>query len=378
MMSVRAKVEKNIVDSEFREEYYPIVLYSRFSGKDNTQIIDYDGDSTITYKCFDTGQTESVDITKHHIIKLAWRVDWPMRWFADTIAFEPGGPDHATPGGSFDTATKIAREIFNAQPPLFQKYEYVGLQGIKGKLSSASDKFRLDDILAIYSPEILRWIYANRPPISPFNLSFGKDIFRQYDEFDRMLADYSLQQLPPTAANTLWLSGVLDTDTSLSSPLSFRQILGLGQAVQWNTGKLQELLKLQGISGYDTRLEDRVARAKTWLERYNQAEKIVVRTTFNHEYLATMTMPRIDAIQQLCDYFLGHKSHSLDDIQTAIYTIPGNNTTDLLELKALQKIFFKDIYNLIVGSDTGPRLPTFLWAINKKTIHSLLDIQEHR
>jgi lysyl-tRNA synthetase class 1 len=378
MMSVRAKVEKNIVDSEFRKEYYPIVLYSRFSGKDNTQIIDYDGDSTITYKCFDTGQTESVDIRKHHIVKLAWRVDWPMRWSADAIAFEPGGPDHATPGGSFDTATKIAHEIFNVQPPLFQKYEYVGLQGIKGKLSSASDKFTLDDILAIYSPEILRWIYANRPPSSTFSLSFGKDIFRQYDEFDRMLKDYSLRQLSPAAENTLWLSGVLGINTSLSSPPSFRRILGLGQAVQWNTKKLQELLKLQGISGYDAHLEDRVARAKMWLERYNHAEKIVVRTTFNHEYLATMTKPQIDDIQQLCNYFIGQKSYSIDDIQTALYAIPANNTINSIELKTLQKIFFKDIYNLMVGSDTGPRLSTFLWAINKKTIHSLLNIQEHQ
>ena len=32
--------------------------------------LDYDGDKKITYKCFDSGKTETIDITKNRIIKL--------------------------------------------------------------------------------------------------------------------------------------------------------------------------------------------------------------------------------------------------------------------------------------------------------------------
>lgn len=378
MMSERAKVEKNIIDSEFREHYYPIVLYSRFSGKDNTQIINYDGDSTVTYKCFDTGQTESIDITVHHVVKLAWRVDWPMRWAVDNISFEPGGPDHAAQGGSFDTAKKIAYEVFGIQPPLFEKYGYVGLQGIQGKLSSAKDAFTLDDLLGIYTPEILKWIYANRSPDSTFMLSFGKDIFRQYDEFDQMIEAYSRSQSSAIIRNTLLLSGARDIDKQMPKSLSFRQITGLGQIVQWDTVKFQELLRIQDIAEFNTRLKDRLLRAENWLKRYNQADEVKIRNTFNYEYLATMTKRQIQDVQKLHDYIASHDSYSLDDIQTTVYAIPAHKTTDFNKVKIKQKTFFRDIYNLIVSNNSGPRLPTFLWAIDKKTVLSLLNTKEHQ
>jgi len=112
-MTEKGKMNKEIKDDEYTENYYPISVYSRFSGKDNTRVIDYDGESEITYKCFDTGKTETVDITKDRIAKLAWKVDWAMRWKSEDVVFEPGGKDHSSPGGSYDTSSVIAREIFD-------------------------------------------------------------------------------------------------------------------------------------------------------------------------------------------------------------------------------------------------------------------------
>jgi len=39
-----------------------------------------------------------------------------------------------------------------------------------------------------------------------------------------------------------------------------------------------------------------------------------------------------------------------------------------------QRAFFKDVYNLLIGKDAGPRLSTFLWAANRETVLRLLDI----
>ena len=55
--------------------------------------------------------------------------------------------------------------------------------------------------------------------------------------------------------------------------------------------------------------------------------------------------------------------------------IADSETCDLLAdsaLKKAQRAFFKDVYNLLIGKDTGPRLGTFLWAVDRKRVASLL------
>lgn len=43
--------------------------------------------------------------------EVLWKIDWPMRWLYEGVDFEPGGKDHAAPGGSYDTSRVIAKEI---------------------------------------------------------------------------------------------------------------------------------------------------------------------------------------------------------------------------------------------------------------------------
>ena len=245
-MSDQAKLAKGINDEEYRRDYYPVVLYSRFTGKDNTRILGYDGKSTLTYKCFDTGKTESVDITKHRIVKLSWKIDWAMRWKKGQTVFEPAGADHASPGGSFDVSSKIAKEIFAVEPPVLQEYKFVGLQGINSKMSSLHGSVTsVGDILKIYTPEILKWLYAHKNPNQSFELSFGKDIFRQYDEFDRLKTSCDAQEGRNTALHhALRLSGVDVSSEKVAVP--FRQLIGLGQIVQWNKKKLESVLNAHG------------------------------------------------------------------------------------------------------------------------------------
>ena len=36
------------------------------------------------------------DFSKDFNCKLAWKIDWPMRWMIEGVDFEPGGKDHAS------------------------------------------------------------------------------------------------------------------------------------------------------------------------------------------------------------------------------------------------------------------------------------------
>ena len=374
-MPEKTKIAKSIEDKEYRDNYYPVILYSRFTGKDNTKILGYDGKSTVTYKCLETGNTESVDITKEHIVKLSWKIDWPMRWGKENVVFEPAGADHASPGGSFDTSSRIAREIFNITPPVFEEYKFVGRQGLGSKMSgSKGNVVAPQDLLDIYTPEMLKWLYADKAPGRSFELSFGKGIFRQYDEFDRIEEDLKNGTLGSVARETLRLSG--STPKSIP-PIPFRQVLGLGQIVQWNEEKLREILDNQGVSYDSDSISARLPRARAWLEKYNQEEAISLIRSVNTTYLSTMSPEQIENIKRLHDFLVNNESASLQTIETEVYAIPKKpGVDDMKELARSQRAFFKDVYNLLIGNDIGPRLSTFLWASDRQKVVALLNTEQ--
>ena len=61
----------------------------------------------------------------------------------------------------------------------------------------------------------------------------------------------------------------------------------------------------------------------------------------------------------LCAY-IGQGGYTLDSLQAELYAIPKRVFPDKAEdknaLKAVQSKFFKDVYNLVLGRDRGPRL----------------------
>ena len=67
--------------------------------------------------------------------------------------FEPGGKDHASPGGSYDTSRVISQKIFGYEAPLFQGYEFIGIKGATGKMSGSSGlNLTPDTLLKLYQP----------------------------------------------------------------------------------------------------------------------------------------------------------------------------------------------------------------------------------
>ena len=98
---------------EGRECYYPVAVYCDGCGKDSTTVTSYNEKThELTYVCKACGKEETVNVLKYFNLKLAWKIDWPMRWKAEGVDFEAGGIDHATPGGSYDVSTVLAKEIF--------------------------------------------------------------------------------------------------------------------------------------------------------------------------------------------------------------------------------------------------------------------------
>ncbi|MDE0243219.1 MAG: lysine--tRNA ligase [Candidatus Kaiserbacteria bacterium] len=380
-MTEKGKKQKQIDDKTYRDTYYPITIYSRFSGKDTTTILSYDGEKTIRYRCNSTKKEDEVDITKHRVVKLKWKVDWAMRWRHEGVCFEPGGSDHAAPGSSYDTAAAIAKQVFHINPPLFIEYGFVGLQGIGTKMSGSSGQtVSPHDLLTIYEPSTLLLMYLRRLPTQTFSLAFDTEVYRQYDERDSLsppsfwhrIRSLFMQQEGSIDRRIIAILQTLYPDERYVNPVPFRQLVGFAQTVQWDTSKLTDLFNTLHLNYDTTSISSRLNRAKTWVTTYNKDAALVIREQQNTDHWDEMDEENKGYIRNICSYITEHGTDDITVLEEYLYTLPKEQHTEERSLKKAQRTLFGHVYLLLLGQKTGPRLSTLLWSLPQKKILSLL------
>jgi len=349
--------------------YYPLNVYSRFSGKDNTKVTSFNGDSKVEYVCLDCGKRDTIDITTDHVVKLPWRVDWPMRWKFEGVNFEPGGTDHASPGGSYEVGSIISQKIFGNKAPHFQGYSFIGIRGLKGKMSSSKGVLVTpEQLLDIYEPAMIRWLFLKYDPSSSFDFSFDSEVFRQYSEFDEFVKNAGEGDI-----HLLKLMDPSGQGNFSRNPIPFRKLTGYGQSVSFKQNKLEDLLTQTKESFDLSSIKIRLSRAKSWLETYNPQDVRVLRTNVNTEYMDTLSFEEKEQLRRLVTSL--DSERSVEEWEILLYAIPKKPGLVEKELKIAQRRFFKNIYIALFGNEIGPRLPTYIWAENKTKIKELLQPQ---
>jgi lysyl-tRNA synthetase class 1 len=368
---ILAKFKTQGMTKEGIESYYPLQIYcTKCKSSFDTKITKYDGVNEVTYYC-KCGQREKVDISKKNIGKLDWKVDWAMRWKYENVDFEPGGEDHAAPGGSYDVSKVIAKEIFGIEPPLFQGYGFVGVEGAFKMSSSVGTGISPKDLLEIYEPELLRWLFTRIKPLKPITLFFDSQIIRQYDEFDEKIIDYSNGRLNEVEKREIEFS---KTKKPISrTRISFRQIASFGQIVQGNFSELKKMYERIGQEYDEKMLKERLEKSQAWVEKFNPEMKIRVREDVNESYFKRLNKEEKEQIIKLREKMKANLD--LDRLTTLIYEIPKKPGMDEEKKKIAQRAFFRNVYQMLMNADTGPRLPAFLLALGDKKVEKLLNVR---
>ena len=65
----------------------------------------------------------------------------------------------------------------------------------------------------------------------------------------------------------------------------------------------------------------------------------------------------------------------IKELEEFIYAIPKDPKLTQKENVPNQRAFFKDVYMLLIGKETGPRLSTFLWALPRDKVIMLLNFK---
>ncbi|NUT33203.1 MAG: lysine--tRNA ligase [Hamadaea sp.] len=364
--------------------YFPYKPYCASCDRDLTTVTSYDDESTeLSYLCQACGHRETVLLSEHNRGKLVWKVDWPMRWAFEGVDFEPSGVDHSSPGSSFVVGSQLVREIFGAEPPIGPMYAFVGISGMAKMSSSKGGVPTASDALEIMEPALLRWLYARRRPNQAFNVAFDQEIHRLYDEWDALTR--KVGEGTATPADALAYDRAIRTETAGMLPTTPRPFTyrTLASIVDITTGHDEQTLRILRDLDAENPIESldqarpRLDCAERWVVGQVPAEERTrVREEPDEQLLASLSGDQRQALRLLIDDLELH--WSLDGLTTVVYGVPKRmlglpmDVKPTPELKVAQREFFALLYHLLIGKDTGPRLPTLLLAVGAKRVRTLL------
>jgi len=353
--------------SELSADWWPISIFCTSCQKDTTKILNWNREYEVSYSCSSCGNNETLDLKKAQTVKLFWRIDFPMRWSYEKVDFEPGGKEHHSAGGSFDTASSIVKQVYDYEPPISFKYDFLRIKGKGGKISSSSgDVIGLDDVLAIYQPEIIRYMFAGTRPNTEFAISFDLDVLKIYEDYDRCERIYfgseDVSEKRKQKEKRIYeLSQVKKVPAALPVQITFRHLCNLLQIYE---GQIDATLKALKIEA-DERLQTRARCAWNWITTYapsefrfhlRKADDALVSITAHERGVVTALYRELD------NNFSSHNERSLAE---AIYALAHEHGMEHKEL-------FKILYRILINKEMGPRLAGFILTIGKDKIMPLL------
>ncbi|WP_328554154.1 lysine--tRNA ligase [Streptomyces sp. NBC_00358] len=372
-------------DGSSASGYYPYKPYCGQCEKDLTTVTGYDDTTTeLSYTCSACGFAETVLLSEFNRGKLVWKVDWPMRWAYEGVVFEPSGVDHSSPGSSFQVGGQIVG-LFGGKQPIGPMYAFVGISGMAKMSSSKGGVPTPADALQIMEPQLLRWLYARRRPNQSFKIAFDQEIQRLYDEWDKLagkVAEGSV--LPADAAAYTRAVGTAAGDLPRTPrPMAYRTLASVADitagAEDQTLRILSELDPENPLASLDE-VRPRLDKAETWINTQVPAEeRTVVRGEPDVELLKSLDDQGRESLRLLLEGL--EANWSLDGLTHLVYGVPkvqagfpADATAKELpaEIKVAQRTFFARLYHLLVGRDTGPRLPTLLLAVGQDRVRKLL------
>ena len=355
------------------EEYWSVSVFCSSCHRDTTRIEGYDGEWGISYSC-ECGHTEAADIRTLKGIKLGWRVDWPMRWAREQVVFEPAGKDHHSQGGSFDTASLVAKEVFGWPAPVSFRYDFIGIKGAGGKMSSSEgNAISLADVLRVYQPEVARFLFAGTRPNTEFDISFDIDVIKIYEDYDRaeriaLGVEKAKNEAAFRKERRIWELSQIDPDNlpqTPSYPIPFRHLCNI---LQINAGNIDAALSsLEDVKEEQRgRLRARAECAWFWIANCAPEDFRFTLITPDEARAAAFSEADASAARALLEQVIPLIEDSTEkEISAALYACA--------EALGIQpKELFAASYRLLVGKEQGPRLASFLKTIGAARLREIL------
>jgi lysyl-tRNA synthetase, class I len=361
------EISRLIVDTlkeERGSKYSPFMPMDGHTGKilsEGVLSIDIEQE-LLTYKD-SNGSIRVTPYTGGHC-KLQWKVDWPMRWMALDISYEMHGKDLLD---SAEIGDKIAN-MLGYTPPLHMMYELFLDENGEKISKSRGNGIEINDWLRYAPQESLKYFLFKNPRKA--RKLYWHEIQRSTDEYIEAITDYNMIPVVELRRNhPIWFihggsgEGIIET-----SPVNFDLLLNLVSIA--NTSDVSAIwhyLKVYRPNITVTPLLNHlIIGAIRYYNEYVKPKK-VYRTPTDSEIsvLRNILSEMANIKNNLAKY--GSDQELLMAIQNAIYEI-GKTWYNVDKLRE----YFKMLYQVIMGQDSGPRFPVFITVYGLDNFINLL------
>lgn len=284
--------------------------------------------------------------------KMPWRVEWAAKWALFDVTLEAAGKDHASKGSSFDVSTEICEQIFGKEAPYKLAHEFLTIEGKKMASSKGLGLFS-DEVLHLFSPEILRFIMLRTPPAQAreFDLRNPNVVLRYFDEFDRFRNSDSSEEKEIYRLST----GNNETYFVPRFALFIQWVQMPNIEVQVESEKLKGSQLTEKEKGI---VDARSGYAKYWLEHYApDEEKFAVQKALPDEF-ENLTNKQKEFLTKVAEK-LGNQE--AEEFQNEIYQLGKD-----LGLSSSET--FQAVYIALLGKKAGPKAAWLILSLGKDFI----------
>ncbi len=370
------KIYKEVSGSVKDKEWLPISIICEQCGKMSmTRATTFDGEK-VEYTCvidaveWGKGCGHSGKVSPFDgMAKLPWKVEWAAKFKVLGVDIEGAGKDHGTKGGAREVADRIARGVYEIEPPFDMYYEFFLVAG--KKMSSSKGQ-------GASAKEI-----ADIMPSTIFRLALiGKDI-RQQVNFDPKGDTLPVLFDTYDALAQKYFDGINDDQfrvfTFIHPPTQeekrnivrafsprFSQVAFLVQMPHLDYLKEVERMKGSPLTEADRNEAERRAKyAKIWLEKYAPED---FRFEIQKETPAeakNFSEKQKEALQKIVLYI--EQTPKLDglELHTKLHEIRKETGIEA-------KDFFSALYLSFLGKPSGPKAGWFLSVLDRALLQDRL------
>ncbi len=290
--------------------------------------------------------------------KLLWKVEFAARWSALKVNYEAYGKDLIE---SVKANDRVMEDILGEPPPYHTRYEHF-IDKTGAKMSKSTGNIIAPQLWLKYGPpqSLLLLMFKRSVGARPVWL---RDVPTYIAELDDLEDVYFNRKQVKDAKERAKSRGLFEYCNNLKPPerpslhVPHNLLVYLAKVAPKEKAREFVLDKLGGY-GYkvdlsDSRFEERLEKAFNWAKEVEGIATSEVKVTGAER----------DAVLELAGIVNAADDESY--LQNVIFTIARKHGLDTAQ-------FFKTLYRILIGSDSGPRLGPYILAMGRENVASAL------
>lgn len=331
-------IYQEVSGSKRPQDWYPIQVICPNCGKLGSTIVNgWDGEE-VSFEC----QPNLVSWAKgcgyvgkssplNGQAKMTWRVEWAAKWDLFDVTIEAAGKDHTSRGGSFDTGSRILKEVFGKDPIAAFGHEMFNIDG-KKMSSSKGLVVTPEQVLNVFEPQIFRFLLVRTRPQQAIEIDLSRIVPATYDEYDRCQKAY-LEKTGQDLSDYFYYSQINPTKVDGQVKTRFSTVVNLVQLPS-----LRDELNLPEIA-------PRIIYARHWLDHYAPTEARFTVQSKLPEAVKSLSTKQREFLRRASE-LIGEQDE--ESLQTKLYDLSK-------EIDLPTKDAFAAIYLSLIGKPSGPR-----------------------